>query len=118
VQVFCGIDWAEDHYDVALVDQAGVVLTHRRIDDNFTGYQLLLTLLAEHGDDQVERPGTIEQLASRTSSNPRVLGRSLMGQSDSMAHTSSSRGASRWSLSGTCVAALPQRCALVTHSFS
>src|SRR6266851_212220 len=54
VQVFCGIDWAEDHYDVALVDQAGVVLTERRIDDDATGYQLLLTLLAEHGDDQVE----------------------------------------------------------------
>src|ERR1700736_1075515 len=54
VHVFCGIDWAEDHYDVALVDHAGVVLTHRRIDDNFTGYQLLLSLLAEHGDDQVE----------------------------------------------------------------
>ena len=54
VQVFCGIDWAEDHYDVALVDQAGVVLTERRIDDDAIGYQLLLALLAEHGDDQVE----------------------------------------------------------------
>src|ERR1700730_10644428 len=54
VQVFCGIDWAEDHYDVALVDHAGVVLTERRIDDDVTGYQLLLALLAEHGDDQVE----------------------------------------------------------------
>src|SRR5438876_9991551 len=54
VQMFCGIDWAEDHYDVALVDQAGVVLTERRIDDNAIGYQLLLALLAEHGDDQVE----------------------------------------------------------------
>jgi hypothetical protein len=29
VHVFCGIDWAEDHYDVALVDQAGVVLAER-----------------------------------------------------------------------------------------
>jgi len=54
VQVFCGIDWAEDHYDVALVDQAGVVLMERRIDDDAIGYQLLLALLAEHGDDQVE----------------------------------------------------------------
>jgi transposase len=54
VQVFCGIDRAEDHYDVALVDQAGVVLTERRIDDDAVGYQLLLALLAEHGDDQVE----------------------------------------------------------------
>src|SRR6266852_4866975 len=54
VQVFCGIDWAEDHYDIALVDQAGVVLTERRIDDDAIGYQLLLALLAEHGDDQLE----------------------------------------------------------------
>src|SRR6266545_1172393 len=54
VPVFCGIDWAEDHYDLALVDQAGVVLTERRINDDSIGYQLLLALLAEHGDDQVE----------------------------------------------------------------
>ena len=54
MQVFCGIDWAEDHYDVALVDQAGNVLTERRIDDDAIGYQLLLAILAEHGDDQVE----------------------------------------------------------------
>jgi Transposase len=54
VQVFCGIDWAEDHYDVALVDQAGVVLTERRIDDDAIGDQLLLALLAEHGDDHGE----------------------------------------------------------------
>src|SRR5437764_13190721 len=32
VQAFCGIDWAEDHYDMALVDQAGVVLAERRIN--------------------------------------------------------------------------------------
>src|ERR1700674_4704427 len=51
VHVFCGIDWAEDHYDVALVDQAGVVLMERRIDDDAIGYQVLLALLAEHGDD-------------------------------------------------------------------
>ena len=54
MHVFCGIDWAEDHYDMALVDEAGVVLTERRIDDNAIGYQLLLALLAEHGDDQIE----------------------------------------------------------------
>src|SRR5450432_989900 len=54
VQVFCGIDWAEDHYDVALVDQAGVVLTERRLDDDSLGYQLLLDRLAQYGDDQCE----------------------------------------------------------------
>ncbi len=40
--VFCGIDWAEDHYDVALIDQVGVVRAQRRIDDDALGYQVLL----------------------------------------------------------------------------
>ena len=39
MEVFCGIDWAEDHHDIALVDRDGA----------------LLALLAEHGD-HVEDP--------------------------------------------------------------
>src|ERR687886_950973 len=61
VPVFCGIDWAEDHYDVAIVDEAGLVLARRRIADDPVGYELLLGLLAEHGDRQDERiPVAIE----------------------------------------------------------
>jgi transposase len=52
VPVFCGIDWAEDHYDVAIVDDGGVVRAGQRIGDDTLGYQLLLGLLAEHGDNQ------------------------------------------------------------------
>jgi transposase len=52
VPVFCGIDWAEDHYDVALVDDAGAVLARKRISDDSFGYQVLLGLLGEHGDRQ------------------------------------------------------------------
>jgi hypothetical protein len=52
VPVFCGIDWAEDHYDVALVDGAGAVLARKRISDDSFGYQVLLGLLGEHGDHQ------------------------------------------------------------------
>jgi transposase len=52
VPVFCGIDWAEDHHDVAIVDDAGLVLKTRRIQDSAHGYQELLELLAEHGDNQ------------------------------------------------------------------
>ncbi|MFE4933448.1 MULTISPECIES: IS110 family RNA-guided transposase [unclassified Streptomyces] len=48
--VFCGIDWAESHHDVALVDDAGQLLAKRRITDDAAGYRLLLDLLAEHGD--------------------------------------------------------------------
>ena len=48
--VFCGIDWAEDHHDVALVDAGGAVLARLRIGDDAAGYTRLLTLLAAHGD--------------------------------------------------------------------
>ncbi|WBP91222.1 IS110 family RNA-guided transposase [Kitasatospora cathayae] len=50
MKVFCGIDWAESHHDVALVDEAGELLAKRRIGDNAAGYRLLLELLAEYGD--------------------------------------------------------------------
>jgi transposase len=49
--VFCGIDWAEDHHDVALVDHNGTLIAKRRISDDPTGYALLLQLLADAGDD-------------------------------------------------------------------
>lgn len=48
--IYCGIDWAERTHDVALVDDDGQLLAKRRITDDATGYQLLLDLLAEHGD--------------------------------------------------------------------
>jgi hypothetical protein len=48
--VFCGIDWAERHHDVALVDEAGTLLAKARITDDAAGYHQLLDLLAEHGD--------------------------------------------------------------------
>jgi transposase len=48
--VFCGIDWAEDHHDVALVDAEGVLLAKRRISDDATGFALLVQLLADTGD--------------------------------------------------------------------
>ncbi|MCP3820497.1 IS110 family transposase [Streptomyces sp. A3M-1-3] len=55
VTVFCGIDWAESHHDVALVDNTGQLLAKRRITDDAAGYRLLLDLLAEYGDT-VEEP--------------------------------------------------------------
>ncbi|WP_420713697.1 IS110 family transposase [Streptomyces sp. WM4235] len=48
--VFCGIDWAERHHDIALVDEAGGLVAKRRIGDDAAGYRMLLDLLAEHGD--------------------------------------------------------------------
>jgi transposase len=50
MDVFCGIDWAEDHHDIALADRDGKLLARRRISDDATGLAELLALLAEHGD--------------------------------------------------------------------
>ncbi|MDQ1007373.1 hypothetical protein QFZ82_001858 [Streptomyces sp. V4I23] len=40
--VFCGIDWATDHHDIALLDQAGTLLGKLRIDDTPEGLGQLL----------------------------------------------------------------------------
>lgn len=48
MEVFCGIDWAERHHDVAVVDAAGRVLGRRRIADDAGGFTELTALLAEH----------------------------------------------------------------------
>ena len=48
--IFCGIDWAEDHHDIAIVDEHGAQLAKRRIGDDAAGFAGLLQLLAEHGE--------------------------------------------------------------------
>ncbi|MBV8995626.1 MAG: IS110 family transposase [Pseudonocardiales bacterium] len=50
LSVSCGIDWAEDHHDVALVDVDGALVTKRRISDDAVGFGLLLELLVDAGD--------------------------------------------------------------------
>lgn len=50
MNVFCGIDWAEDHHDIALVDRDGTLLARQRVSDDAAGLAALLGLLAEHGD--------------------------------------------------------------------
>src|SRR4029077_10951892 len=50
MDVYRGIDWAEDHHDVALVSRDGRLLARRRISDDAAGLAQLLDLLAEHGD--------------------------------------------------------------------
>ncbi len=50
MEVFCGIDWAEDHHDIALVDRGGTLLARRRISDDAAGLTALMELLAGHGD--------------------------------------------------------------------
>jgi transposase len=55
VKLFCGIDWAETHHDVAIVDENGQLVAKQRITDNPTGLAELVELLAGVGDN-VEDP--------------------------------------------------------------
>jgi hypothetical protein len=50
MEAFCGIDWAEDHHDIALVDHSGKLLACRRISDDAGGLAQRLGPLADHGD--------------------------------------------------------------------
>ena len=50
MDVFCGIDWAEDHHDIALADRDGQLLARCRISDDAAGLAALLELLTEYGD--------------------------------------------------------------------
>jgi transposase len=52
--LFCGIDWSEDHHDVAVVDTDGRLVAKRRISDDAAGFGQLLGLLAEAGDSPTE----------------------------------------------------------------
>jgi transposase len=51
---FCGIDWSEEHHDVAVVDADGRLVAKRRIGDDATGFGHLLELLTEAGDSPDE----------------------------------------------------------------
>ncbi|MET4590589.1 IS110 family transposase [Arthrobacter sp. 754] len=51
MNVYCGLDWAENHHDIALVNEAGELLAKQRITDDAAGYKALLELRAEHGDN-------------------------------------------------------------------
>ncbi len=48
--VTCGIDWAEGHYDIALVDAEGQLLDKSRLDDTIEGFATFIKLLATAGD--------------------------------------------------------------------
>jgi len=78
MDVFCGIDWAEDHHDIALVDQSGQLLARRRISDDAAGLTALLSLLAEHGDSPDDPvPVAIETPRGLLTACLRVTGRKV-----------------------------------------
>jgi hypothetical protein len=55
-EILCGIDWASDHHDVALIDPEGNRLGRRRIRDDAAGLGELTSMFAEHGGE----PGTVK----------------------------------------------------------
>jgi hypothetical protein len=55
--IYCGIDWAAHHHDVAIVNDAGAVLATRRIGNNAAGLTTLLILLAEHAATDAANAG-------------------------------------------------------------
>jgi transposase len=48
--VFCGIDWAEGHHDVALVDETGQLVAKKRIHESVTGFAELMAMFEAAGD--------------------------------------------------------------------
>jgi transposase len=50
VAVYCGIDWAEGHHDIALVDGDGTLVAKRRIKESPEGVAELTAMLAAAGD--------------------------------------------------------------------
>ena len=52
--VFVGDDWAEDHHDVYLMDEAGTRLASRRLSEGMTGIRALHELIAAHCDDPAQ----------------------------------------------------------------
>ena len=52
--VFVGIDWAEEHHDVCVLEDSGEVLAEKRIDDSMAGLENLQALLATQVDDPSE----------------------------------------------------------------
>jgi transposase len=57
VRLFVGDDWAEDHHDIEVMDQAGKVLARRRVPEGAAGMAQLHGLVGAHlgeGDEDAE----------------------------------------------------------------
>ncbi len=54
MEIFVGIDWAEAHHDISVLDEAGAVLAKRRIAEGLEGLGQLHSLLAEHAAEPNE----------------------------------------------------------------
>ncbi|MFJ9371687.1 IS110 family transposase [Nocardia sp. NPDC101769] len=74
---YCGIDWAEGHHDIAIIDDDGKLVSKRRIADDPTGLADLTVLLGEAGDSAedpipvaIETPRGLMVAALRATGRP------------------------------------------------
>jgi len=54
LEIFVGIDWAEAHHDICVLDGTGTVLAKRRIAEGLEGVGQLHALLADHATESNE----------------------------------------------------------------
>jgi hypothetical protein len=56
--LFVGDDWAEDHHDIEIVDEAGRRLARRRLPEGLAGISQLHALIAGYlPEEQADLPG-------------------------------------------------------------
>ena len=78
MKLFCGIDWAEAHHDVAIVDENGQLVAKNRMADDPTGLTQLVELFAEVGDGAaVPIPVAIETPRGLLMASLRATGRAI-----------------------------------------
>jgi hypothetical protein len=53
--IFVGDDWAEDHHDLYVMDEAGERLAARRLPEGLSGIRQVHELIAEHA----QQPGQV-----------------------------------------------------------
>ncbi len=82
MHLFWGIDWAEEHHDVALVDDTGALRARAKVPNDANGLRTLLALLADCGDSAeqpipvaIERPDGLLVASLRATGRPLHPGR-------------------------------------------
>ena len=59
MRLFVGDDWAEDHHDVEVMDEAGTVLARRRLPEGVAGIAQLHALVGAHLGEDTDRAEVI-----------------------------------------------------------
>jgi transposase len=78
VKLFCGIDWAEAHHDVAIIDSDGRLVAKKRIADDPTGFAELIEALTAAGESANDAiPVAIETPRGLLVASLRATGRAV-----------------------------------------